>query len=134
MPRASSLGEYALIESFGPRAEYVPTTELIAPALGQTAIAASGHWTSELITADGYYDLALGVKSSQAGAITVYRYIDDAGTVPLDGGQTQALTANTLATLIITDGKPCASFKVEVTNTGGASAAIQQFAALMSAH
>jgi hypothetical protein len=39
-----------------------------------------------------------------------------AGVVALDGGQSQALTANTADVLVVTDGKPCASFQVKAAH------------------
>lgn len=133
MPRQFAGGEYDKIAARGPRAEYVPTEELLSQI--PASIAASSNWTSELISADGFYDFVLGLKSSQAGAINMLRYIDDAGTVVLDGtAPTQALTANTAAVFIEQDGKPYASFKIQITNTGASAATISNVAALMSAH
>jgi hypothetical protein len=133
MSRITSLGEYANPVSVT-SAEYVPSVELIAPANAQSAIAASGNWTSELITAMGLYDFVLGITLSQGGTLTLLRFIDDAGQVALDSGQSQTLTANTAAVLVVTDGKPCASYQVEIANTGASAAAVTKFAALLAAH
>jgi hypothetical protein len=131
--RITSLGEYDTIVSHGPHAEYVPTAELITPANEQSAIAASGNWTSTLITAMGLYDFVLGITLSQAGTLTLLRFIDDAGQVALDSGQSQTLTANAAAVLVVNDGKPCASYQVKISDTASA-AAVSKFAALLASH
>lgn len=133
MPRQATFGEFFPIYSAGPKTNYIPKTELIAPASAQSAIAASGNWQSGVLTSDGYYNFVIGLTLSQAGTLTLYRYIDDAGTVPLDAGQSQALTANTAAVLVVTDGKPCASYQVKIANSGGSAAAVSSFAGLLSA-
>jgi hypothetical protein len=134
MPRQSSANEYSLIVSHGPRAEYVPAA-LIAELKAIASIAASGNYTTALYSADGYYDLVVALTSSQAGAINLLRYVDDAGTVLLDAtAPTQALVAATPAALVEVDAKPYASFKVQITNTGASAATLSAIAALQSAH
>jgi hypothetical protein len=131
MTRQLSAGEGPVIMAHGPKAEYVPTA-LIASVPG--TVAASGSWTSALMTADGYYDFSLGVTQSQAGSITLLRFIDDLGQVALDTGQSTALTAATAGVLIVVDGHPCATFQVKISNSGGSTGTVSAFAALMSAH
>jgi len=135
MSRQLGANEYSPIAAHGPKAEYVPAA-LIAELQAISSIAASSNYTTQLYSADGYYDFVLGLKSTQAGAINFLRYIDDAGTVLLDGtAPTQALVANTAAVFIETDAKPYASFKVQITNSSGTTAAtLSNIAALMSAH
>ena len=118
----------------------MPTT-LIAELQAIASIALSSSHTTELYSADGFGDIVIGLTSSQSGAINLLRYVDDAGTVLLDtvGGTntppTVALTATDASTLIANDGKPFASFKVQITNTSGSTAAtLSNIAVLMSAH
>ena len=133
MSRQLSSGEFQPIVAHGPKAEYVPAA-LVASLASNGAIAASGNFTSALFTVDGYYDFAIGLTSTQTGVVTLFRFIDDAGQVALDSGQTANLTANTAAVLIVQDGKPCGSFKLEISNTGGSPATVSAFAVLQSAH
>jgi hypothetical protein len=134
MPRQLSSNEFQPILAHGPKAEYVPAA-LITELQAVSSITASGNYTTALYSADGYYDIVVGLKSTQNGAINLLRYIDDAGTVLLDStAPTQALTANTAAAFVETDGKPYATFKVQVTNTGASSATLSNIAALQSAH
>jgi hypothetical protein len=133
MPRQLSANEYSQIVARGPRAEYVPA-QLLSDIAAITTIAASDNWTSELYSADGYYNIVIGLTSSQSGALNLLRYVDDAGAVLLDGtAPTAALTAATAAVLVSNDGKPFASWKVQITNTGESAATISDVAALMSA-
>jgi hypothetical protein len=135
MSRQPTANEYQPIIAHGPKAEYVPVA-LISALQNAGSIAANSNYTSPLFSADGYYDIVVALTSTQAGAINLLRYVDDPGTVLLDAtAPTQALTANTAAALVVTDGKPYASFKVQVTNTSGSTAAaLSNIAALQSAH
>jgi hypothetical protein len=133
MPRQLSADESQPIIAHGPAAEFVP--DALIAELDSASVPASSEFTSALYSADGYYDVVVGLESTQAGAINLLRFIDDAGTVPLDAAApTQALTASTPAALVVTDGKPFASFKIEVTNTGASNAALSNVAALTAAH
>jgi hypothetical protein len=82
-----------------------------------SAIPLSSSITSNLILSDGMKAVAVGVKSTKAGAINVQRYLDDAGLVPQGAALTAALIANTAGVLNVTDGNPFASFTVNITNT-----------------
>lgn len=135
MPRQTSQYEYTKPTAHGPKMEVVPT-DLITELNGIGSIALSSNYTTKAYPADGYYDLILGLKSTQAGAINLLRYIDDAGTVLADtSAPTVALVANTAEILKVTDGVPHACFKVQITNTSGTTAAtVSAIAALQSAH
>jgi hypothetical protein len=135
MSRQPTAGEFQPILAHGPKVEYVPAA-LIADLQGAGSIAPSGNYTSPLFSADGYYDMVVALTSSQAGAINLLRYVDDARAVLLDAtAPTQALTAATPGVLIVTDGKPFASYQVKVSNSSGSTAAtLSNIAALTSAH
>jgi hypothetical protein len=123
--------EYIQPRSVGP---VMLTTPLFATNNGPPAtIAASGAWDSGILTGDGYKALSAGVTSTQAGAITITRYIDQAGTVQQGAAASTTLVASTAAVVNVTDGLPFASFRIRVTNTGGSTATISGFAALMAA-
>ena len=88
-----------------------------------TTVAKSGNILSNLVPSDGMQTGAVGVTSTQAGAINVQRYLDDAGTIPQGAALTAAITANAPAVLNITDGNPFASFTAQITNTSSSTAA-----------
>lgn len=104
-----------------------------APLVPSPTIIASGNYTSALIYADGFKSIAAGVTSTQTGAMTIQRYIDKAGLVAQGTASTVALTASTPAVLNVTDGLPFQSFVLKITNTGGATATITNFACLLNA-
>jgi hypothetical protein len=56
------------------------------------------------------------------------------GTVALDAGQSQALTVNTPAVLLAQDGKPSTSYQMKIRNSGGSTANVSGFTALLSGH
>jgi hypothetical protein len=135
MPRQASASEYTKPAAVGPRLEYVPT-ELIA-ALQAASIAAAGNFTSPVISADGYYNLIVGVTPSQAGTLTFQAFIDDAGTVPAMAAQTVALTGAAAAILKVncdlSSYTPFASFTISISNSGGSAGNLSNVAALLSA-
>ncbi len=98
-----------------------------------TSVAASGANTSALISSNGYSTFAVGVTSSQAGTLTVQRYLDQAGTIPQGAALTATLTAATPAVVNATDGAPFGAFTVEVSNTGTAAATLTNTGVLLQA-
>lgn len=131
MPWASQEQNTQFIQPFavGP---VMQTTPIIPTP--PTTIAATSSWSSGVLPSDGYKALAIGVTSTQAGAIDVTRYIDAAGTIALDNpALTKALLASTAAVLTVTDGLPFASFVVTVTNTSASAATVTGFGILMNA-
>lgn len=98
-----------------------------------TSVAASGSSTSSLIQSNGYGAFAVGVTSSQAGTLTVQRYLDAAGTVPQGAALTASLTAGTAAVVNATDGVPFVSFSVSVSNSGTSAATLSNVGLLLQA-
>jgi hypothetical protein len=94
-------------------------------------VPASGNVISSLIRSAGLQVGAIGVTSTQAGAINVQRFLDDAGQVKQGAVLTQALSANTAGVLNITDGVPFASFTVQITNSGGSPATLTNLGILL---
>lgn len=134
MPLVSSELETAYWEprATGPRAQidlgsYAP----IQP--GAATIAASGNFTSPVLSGDGFLYIACSLKSSQGGAINLQRFLDAAGTVPQGAAVTAALVANTASVLNVNDGVIFRSFTLQITNTGGSAATVSNFAFIMSA-
>jgi hypothetical protein len=99
----------------------------------QAAIPASGSFLSPVMSSDGFYEIAVSLKSTEDGAINLARYLDAAGTIPQGAPVTVALTANTAAILNVNDGVIFRSFTLQITNTGGSAATVSNFAFLMSA-
>ncbi len=93
-----------------------------------TTIAASATWNSGILISGGSPKVAAGVTSTQAGAITITRYLDTAGTVTIDT-HTAPLTANNFASLVLVDNVPFGSFMVQISNTGGSAATLTNFSA-----
>lgn len=96
-------------------------------------IAASGNYTSNLIYADGYKAIAVAALSSQAGAITIQRYVDKAGTLPQGPATSATITGGTAQACNTNDGLPFQSFKISITNTGASAANLTGFCCLLNA-
>lgn len=106
--------------------------EIVTPP---TSIAAGGNWTSGLLPSDGFKALAVGLQSTQAGQISVQRYIDNmVGKTPQGAPVTATITAGSPAICNVTDGLPYGCFTITITNTGTAAATITNFAALLAAN
>lgn len=116
------------IRSVGPVAQAIPVIDPLP-----TTIAAGGQWQSAILPADGFKALAVGVTSSQAGDLSVQRFIDTAGAVLQGTSTTQPLTAGAAGTVSIADGAPFASFQITITNTGSLAATVTNFATLLNA-
>lgn len=98
-----------------------------------TSVAAAGTNPSAPISSNGYSAFAVGVTSSQAGTLTVQRYLDASATIPQGPALTATLTAAIAAVVNATDGVPFGSFTVSVSNTGTAAAALTNTGVLLQA-
>lgn len=92
-------------------------------------IPATGN-VSGTVSTQGFTRGAVGVKSTQAGVLTVQRCLDSAGAFPIGAALTTNLTANTEASVNWTDGAPSNFISVTVTNTSGSVANLTTAAAL----
>ena len=135
MPKGSTeLGtEYWQPSTTGPVIQTDLTTWAGTPPVPST-IAAAGNYTSNVIYADGFRTLAAAVTSSQAGAISIQRYLDLAGLVPQGPAISASLVAATPQVVNVSDGLAFQSFKVTITNTGGSTANITNFGLLMNSY
>jgi len=88
---------------------------------------------SNVIASDGFKALSCAVLSSQAGAVSIQRYVDKVGTLPQGAPISSTLVAATANVVNSNDGLPFQSFKVTITNTGGSTATISGFALLLNA-
>ena len=87
-----------------------------------TPVPGNGNSVSNVIESYGYPGLTVGVTSDQAGQISVQRYADRAGTIPVGAAVTASLTANTAASASVADGKPFQSFTVTISDSSGTPA------------
>jgi len=94
-----------------------PTPPTPVPA----TIAGSGSWASGIMPANGAKALAASATLSQAGSLTIQRYIDAAGTVPIGMPVVAVLSATVANTVAVNDGLPFASWQVTVANTSGST-------------
>ena len=97
-------------------------------------IAASSSYQSGVIPSNGFKAIGIGVLSSQAGAITIQRYLDAAGLVPVGAPVTASITASTAQWCTVNDGTPFRSFKFQISNSGTSAANISNFGCLLSAN
>lgn len=106
-----------------------------AAQLGLNAsVPATGSLPGSVIVSNGWKLFSVGLKSTQAGQISIQRFLDVAGTVPQGAAVTAALTANTAAFATVgTDGLPFASVQVTVSNSGGSAATLSSVQGLFQA-
>lgn len=90
------------------------------PTAIPATIAGGGNWNSGLLPA-GPRNMVAACKLSQAGTITIQRYADLAGLVPIGALASTTLVANTANSVNIVDGVPCLSFVVVISNTSGST-------------
>jgi hypothetical protein len=86
-----------------------------------------GQIVSNVINTFGLNKGAVGLQSTQAGNLTVQRYADAAGQIPLpavvNGAPTVAIVANTPICVTWADGTPTGSIQITITNSSGSTAA-----------
>lgn len=106
-----------------------------ATQLGLNAsVPATGNLPGSVVVSNGWKLFSVGLKSTQAGQISIQRFLDVAGTVPQGAAVTAALTANTAASATVgTDGLPFASVQVTVSNSGGSAATLSNVQGLFQA-
>lgn len=116
----------------GPTVQFgFPTATSIGLA---TAVGASGSVQSNLILSNGYKSFAFAVTSTQAGSVSVQRYLDQAGSIPQGAALTVSLTANNQGIVNATDGVPFQSLKITVNNTAGSAATLSNPYLLLQAN
>lgn len=106
----------------------------LGPGGPPTSIPNASSYQSNVIINAGFRVIALGCTSANTGVITIQRYLDRAGLIPVGAPITANLTAATAQWAIVTaDGVPYQSFKFQISNTGAGSAAITNFGLLLGA-
>lgn len=94
-------------------------------------IAASGNVKSNIIPSYGWQKGAVGLQSNEPGALSVQRYLDKVGTIPVGAVITGTIVASTPVAVTWSDGLPYGSFQVTVTNTGGTQANLTDITVLL---
>ena len=102
---------------------------ILASAAGFPSTApGSGTVTSSAVVTNGFTRGTVGLQSTQAGTLTVQRYVDGAGLVPVNSPAiTVAIVANTPNSVGWADGLPCGSIIVSFTNGSGSTATLSNF-------
>lgn len=107
----------------------------IVQATPLTTIAISTTYSTGVIVSNGYQIVAVGVTSSQAGAVTIQRFLDRAGTVPVTATLSTPIVAATPLVVVVNafnDHLPFASFILTISNTSGSTIAnITNYAVLL---
>lgn len=95
-----------------------------------STITAGGSWTSELMPSCGAPHVAVGFTLTQAGSLVLNRYLDGVGAL-LATSVTQAVTANASCVLDASSSTLFGSWNLVLSNTGGASATLASFSAVL---
>jgi hypothetical protein len=82
----------------------------------------------------GLRAIVAAFKSTQVVTITIQRYLDAAGLMPVGAAGTQALTANVSGYAIVNDNVPALFFDVQVANASGSLAVISNPGIAVSAN
>lgn len=104
--------------------------QLITSQLPAT-IAATSSFVSTFFQVPGP-GLSAGVLMNQAGNITLQRYLDAAGKLPIGAAVTAAVTANTVTTVEVNDGTPYLYARLTLQNTAGTQAVVAAAAVVCS--
>lgn len=97
---------------------------MLPTALGlSTSIIASGTNNSGIVICNGYKNFAFSVTSTQAGTLSIQRYLDTAGNIAQGAALTASITANTAAIINSNDGHPFQALQITVTNSSGSNPA-----------
>ena len=97
-------------------------------------IAASGSYQSGVIPSNGFKAIGIGVTLNQAGSITIQRFLDAAGNVPVGAPINPTITAGTPQWATVNDGTPFRSFSFKITNSATSVANVSNFGCLLSAN
>lgn len=102
-----------------------PYRDTALPASPPTAvpatIAGNGNWQSGIITPYGADGILVAANLTGNATVAIQRYADLAGTLPVDAGQSQALTGGTAGSIGVNDGVPYLSYQVTITDTSGST-------------
>lgn len=109
-----------------------PAFVSVSPLIFPDSIDAGGSWSTGYLSMQGLRGITAAATSTQAGSISIQRYADAAGQIAVGSAISQAITANTPATVSVNDGLPAGFFKVTISNTGASAATITNPAIVMT--
>jgi hypothetical protein len=95
------------------------------------SIAASGNSVSNIIIMGGFKYFNIACKSTQAGTVSVQRYLDQAATMPVGTAITGSISANTAMNVDSVDNIPYQSMIITISNSGGSTATLSNCALLL---
>lgn len=129
------LAEFFQPFSTGPAAQVDLSTwtGLSAGGVPGATIGAGGNFTSLPIQVPGFRNIGIGAKLTQSGTITIQRYLDKAGLVPVGALISVVLAANVSNWATVNDGLPFQSFVFVINNTSGSTGTLSNFAVLLQA-
>lgn len=99
-----------------------------------TSVPGTSSVVSALVYTGGYKTFAFGTTSSQAGSVSIQRFIDAAGLIPQGAALTVSLSSATAAVLNSVDGFPFQSLQVTVNNSAGSAATLTHTMLLLQAN
>lgn len=105
-------------------------TVVVKPPIAFPATLADGATYSSDLMTSGFGGVIFGATSSQIVTISIQRYADLAGLIPVGPPCSQDLTAATAGWCGFADGLPYVSFALSIANSSGSLANITNIAAL----
>ncbi len=114
----------------GPALQYPIPAATLSLAV---SVPSAGSVQSAILGSYGWQKGSVGVKSTQAGTLSVQRFLDAAGAIPIGAPISAVLIGGTANSVSWTDGIPYASFKITVSNSGGSAATLSNVAVLLQA-
>lgn len=107
--------------------EFAPTPPNAFPA----TIVPGTPYSSGIITAPAYQVIAVAATLAAQGSITIQRWMDVAGQIPVGAPLIITLSAGSSGLAAIGDGLPFLAFTVSIANNGSSAAALTGAAILM---
>lgn len=114
----------------GPVLQFVVPSATLSLA---STILANSNINSNLILTNGFKYFGFGLISTQAGTVSIQRYLDAAGTIPQGNPVTGTLVASTALTVNSIDNDPFQSIKINISNSAGSTATLSNVILLLQA-
>lgn len=106
-----------------------PVLAVIPPNPMPVAIPTGTTWSSGVFSMNGFNQAVAAILANQILTVTVQRYMNSAGTLPVGAAGTLTSTANTAGyTSTLSVGVPATHLKVTVANASGDTAIVSAFA------
>lgn len=103
---------------------------LVTPTNGMQIVIPTGTtWSSGVLPMRGFNSAVVAILADKVLTVTVQRYVDAAGVLPVGAAGTLTSVANTAGyTSALSANVPATHFKVTVANASGATAVVSNFA------